>query len=156
MHRGQIRWLGRKELGPSNRCFQGASRDRLMRVRLAAKVGVSILVMLLAVLPVMACARPGAAMTAAEHDCCKRMAEQCGRSGMAKSHGCCQIQVSPGDLHALKAPSSQLDHSLLELHTQPVALRAIAAPQLMCTTNMPSPTHSPPGPLCSATTVLRI
>lgn len=127
-----------------------------MRVRLVTKVGVSILAMLLVALPVMACARPGAAMTAAEHDCCKRMAEQCGRSGMAKSHGCCQTQVSPNDFHALKAPSSQLDHSLLELHAQPVALQAIADPQLMFTESIPSPTHSPPGLLSSATTVLRI
>jgi hypothetical protein len=127
-----------------------------MRVRLATKVGVSVLAMLLAVLPVMACARPGAAMTAAEHDCCKHMAEQCGHSGMAKSHGCCQTQVSPGDLHALKAPSSQLDHSSLELPGQSVALQAIAATQLMFTTSMRFFTHSPPGPLCSATTVLRI
>src|SRR5260370_16878529 len=102
-----------------------------MGVRLATKVGVSILAMLLAALPVMACARPGAAMTAAEHDCCKRMAEQCGRSGMAKSHGCCQTQVSPGDFHALKAPSSQLDHSLLELHPQPITFQVIPNPQFM-------------------------
>ncbi len=126
-----------------------------MGVRLVAKVGVSVLTLLLAALPVMACARPGAAMTAAEHDCCKRMAEQCGHSGMAKSHGCCQTQVSPNDFHALKAPSSQLDHSLLELHTQPIALQAIAVPQLMFSTSIPFPTHSPPG-LLSATTVLRI
>jgi hypothetical protein len=127
-----------------------------MFVRLATKAGVSILAMLLAALPVMACARPGAAMTAAEHACCKRMAGQCGHSDMAKSHGCCQTQVSPGDLHALKAPSSQLDHSLLGLYGQPVALQAIVDPQLMLTTSAPSPTHSPPRLLCSATTVLRI
>ena len=127
-----------------------------MGVRLATKVGVSILAMLLAALPVMACARPGATMTAAEHDCCKRMAEQCGHSGMAKSHGCCQTQVSPNDFHALKAPSSHLDHSLLELHAQPVLLQAIADPELMFSTSVPFPTHSPPGLLSSATTVLRI
>jgi len=103
-------------------------------VRLAAKAGVAILAMMLAALPVMACARPGAAMTAAEHDCCKRMAEQCGHSGMAKSHGCCQTQVSPSDLHALKTSSSQLDHSLVDLHAQPVALQTIVAGQLMFTT----------------------
>ena len=127
-----------------------------MGVRLVAKVGVSVLALLLAALPVMACARPGAAMTPAEHDCCKRMAEQCGRSGMAKSHECCQTKASPNDFHALKAPSSQVDHSLLGLDAQPIALQAIAAPQLMFTTSIPSPTHSPPGPLSSATTVLRI
>jgi hypothetical protein len=127
-----------------------------MGVRLATKIGVSILAMLLAALPVMACARPGAAMTAAEHDCCKRMAEQCGRSGMAKSHGCCQTPVSPNDFHALKAPSSHLDHSLLELHTQPVALQAIAELQLIFSTSIPFPTHSPPGLVSLATTLLRI
>jgi hypothetical protein len=127
-----------------------------MRVRLATKAGVSILAMLLAVLPVMACARPGVAMTRAERDCCKRMAEQCGRSGMAKSHGCCQTQVSPGDLHALKALSSELDHSLLAFYEQPVAAQAIFDPQLMFTMGVPYPTHSPPGLPLLATTLLRI
>jgi hypothetical protein len=127
-----------------------------MSVRLAAKVGVSILAMLLAALPVMACARPGAAMTAAEHDCCKRMAEQCGHSGRVKSHGCCQTQILPSDLHALKASSSQLDHSLVDLHVQPVALQAMVAPQLMFTTGIYAPSHSPPGLLSSATSILRI
>ena len=127
-----------------------------MGVRLVAKVGTSALALLLAAMPVMACTIPGAVMTAAERDCCKRMAEQCGRSGMAKSHGCCQTQVSPNDFHALKAPSSHLDHSLLELQAQPVVLQAIADPQLMFSTSIPFPTHSPPGLLSSATTVLRI
>ncbi len=127
-----------------------------MSLRLVTKAGVSILAMLLAALPVMACARPGAAMTRAERDCCKRMAEQCGHSGMAKSHGCCQTQVSPGDLHALKAPSSPLDHSVLELHSQLVVLHATAAPLLISPVGASSPTHSPPGLLSLATSVLRI
>jgi hypothetical protein len=126
-----------------------------MHVRLATKAGVSILAMLLAALPVMACARPGAAMTRAERDCCKRMAEQCGHSGMVRSHGCCQTQVSQGDLHALKAPSSLLDHSLPELQAQSAALQAVTNTQLF-NTSTPSPTHSPPGLLCSASTILRI
>jgi hypothetical protein len=127
-----------------------------MSVRLMVKAGVAILAMLLAALPVMACARPGAAMTVAEHACCKRMAEQCGGSGMAKSHGCCQPQVSPSELHALKAPASQLDHPLLGAHAQPVASQAIFDSQLMFTASMPPPTDSPPGELSTATTVLRI
>src|SRR6266705_895979 len=112
-----------------------------MGVSFAAKAGVSIFALVLAALPAMACTVPGATMTAAERDCCKRMAEQCGHSGMAKSHGCCQPQVSPNHFHALKAPSSQLDHSSLELHAQPVALQAIADRQLMFTESIPSPTH---------------
>ncbi len=127
-----------------------------MGVRLAAKVGVATLALLLAALPVMACTLPGAAMTAAERDCCKRMAGQCGRSGMAKSHGCCQIQVSPSDFHALKASASQLDRSLVVLYAQPVALQTIADADSMLAANIASPTDSPPGLVYSATTVLRI
>jgi len=127
-----------------------------MGVRLAAKARVSILALLLATLPVMACTVPGAAMTAAERDCCQRMAEQCHRSGMANSHGCCQTQASQNGLHALKTSSSQLDHSLVDIHAQAVAVQAGTALPVMFTASIPSPTHSPPGLLASATTVLRI
>lgn len=127
-----------------------------MRLRLAAKIGVSTLALLLAALPVMACAVPGAAMTAAEQACCKRMANQCGHSGMAKSHGCCEIQTAPNDFHALKASSSQLDHSSIDLHAQPVALQTVADSQSIFTTNTGFPTHSPPELVFSASTVLRI
>ena len=126
-----------------------------MGVRLAAKARVSILALLLATLPVMACTVPGATMTAAERDCCQRMAEQCHRSGMANSHGCCQTQASQNGLHALKTSSSQLDHSLFQIHALPLALPVITVSQ-MFGTNVAFPTHSPPGPLYLATTVLRI
>jgi hypothetical protein len=127
-----------------------------MGVRLLVKVGISALALLMAVLPVMACTVPGAVMTAAERDCCKRMANQCGHSGMAKSHGCCEIQTAPNDFHALKASFSQLDHSLIDLYAQPIALQRIAVSQLMFTPNTAFPTHSPPGLVYSASTVLRI
>ena len=127
-----------------------------MGVNFAAKAGVSILALLLAALPVMACTVPGATMTAAERDCCKRMAEQCHRSGMANSHGCCQTQTSRNGFDALKASSSQLDHSLVDIHVQFAAMQAGTSLPLMLTASMPSPTHSPPGLLASVTTVLRI
>jgi hypothetical protein len=127
-----------------------------MGVRLAAKAGVWFLALLLPALPVMTCTIPGAAMTTAERDCCKRMAEQCGHSGMAKSHGCCQTQVSPDNFHAVKAQSSQLDHPLLDLYTQTGEAQAIFDSRWMFTSSMPSPTNSPPGPLPLATTILRI
>jgi hypothetical protein len=127
-----------------------------MGVRLLVKVGISALALLMAALPVMACTVPGAVMTAAERDCCKRMANQCGHSGMAKSHGCCEIQTAPNDFHALKASLSQLDHSLIDLYAQPIVLQRIAVSQLMFTPNTTFPTHGPPGLVYSATTVLRI
>ncbi len=127
-----------------------------MGVRLLVKIGISALAVLMAALPVMACTEPGAVMTAAERDCCKRMANQCGHSGMAKSHGCCEIQTAPNDFHALKASFSQLDHSLIDLYAQPIVLQRIAVSQLMFTPNTTFPTHGPPGLVYSATTVLRI
>jgi hypothetical protein len=36
---------------------------------------------MLAELPVVACVLPGAEMTSAERECCKKMAEQCGDMG---------------------------------------------------------------------------
>jgi hypothetical protein len=127
-----------------------------MRVRLAVKAGVSVLAMLLAALPVMACTRPGAEMTAAEHECCKKMAAQCGGSGMMKSHGCCQTEVATNSLDAVKASSCQIDHSLADLCGQAVPLETTLALQLAFATDIASPPHSPPGLLSSASTVLRI
>jgi hypothetical protein len=125
-------------------------------VSLTAKIGVSTLALLLAALPAVACAVPGTVMTAAERACCKRMADQCGHSGMAKSHGCCEIQTAPNDFHALKASFAQLDHSLIDLHAQPAESQTTADSHLRFTTNTPFPTHSPPGLAYSATTILRI
>jgi len=127
-----------------------------MRVRLAVKAGVSVLAMLMAALPVMACARPGAEMTAAERECCKKMAAQCGGAGMMKSHKCCQTDIAPNSLDAMKTSSSQIDHSLPDFCAQVVPLEATAALQPAFATNIASPPHSPPGLLSSATTVLRI
>jgi hypothetical protein len=125
-------------------------------VSLTAKIGVSTLALLLAALPAVACAVPGTVMTAAERECCKRMADQCGYSGMAKSHGCCEIQTAPNDFHALKASFTQLDHFLMDLHMQPAESQTTAGAHLLFTTNTPFPTHSPPGLAYSASTVLRI
>jgi hypothetical protein len=127
-----------------------------MRARLAVKVGVSILAMLLAALPVMACVQPGAEMTAPERECCKKMAAQCGGAGMMKSHKCCQTDIAPNSLDAMKTSSSQIDHSLPDFCAQVVPLEAKAALQPTFATNIASPPHSPPGLLSSATTVLRI
>jgi hypothetical protein len=92
-----------------------------MMLKLLIKVGVSALVLMLAALPVAACESPGAAMTSAERECCKKMAEQCGDMGMAKAHPCCKATATPADFHALKTVSAQLDHvSLALFHALPL------------------------------------
>ena len=68
------------------------------------KVGVSLLLLVLAT-PMMACLIPALAMTAAERDCCKRMAGDCGHKGKAQSHSCCQTITVPEHLAAIKSSS---------------------------------------------------
>jgi hypothetical protein len=127
-----------------------------MLVSLAAKAVVAILAMLLAALPVMACVIPGTTMTSAERECCKRMAEQCGHSGMAKSHGCCQIQASPSNFEVLKSNSFQLNCSVADLHLQPAIFQTTGDSPLLVIAEIASESHGPPGLSSVTTTVLRI
>ncbi|SRR5258707_15716044 len=128
-----------------------------MLLRLLRKVGVFGLAVLFAALPVMACAVPNAAMTAAERECCKKMAEQCGDMGMAKSHPCCRSTATPADFHALKTASSQLHHvSLVLFHALPLTAQADTYCSLGQGSSRVSCTHSPPGLEFLTTTILRI
>src|ERR1700676_2360351 len=128
-----------------------------MRLKLVHKVAVFALAVLFAALPVMACVVPNAAMTAAEQECCKKMAGQCGDMGMEKSHPCCQVTATPADFHALKTASSQLAHvSLVLLHALPLPVQTEAYFSLAQWSSHVFCTHSPPGLDSLATTVLRI
>ena len=128
-----------------------------MGVRLAIKVGVSAVALMLAALPVAACVLPGAGMTSAERECCKKMAEQCGDMGMAKSHPCCQPTTTSLDFHALKASSSSQDHvNLVALQGLPISVQGVTCLSLTPLAFQVSYAHSPPGLESLATTVLRI
>jgi hypothetical protein len=126
-------------------------------LKLLVKLGVSALVLMLAGLPVAACVLPGAAMTSAERECCKKMAGQCGDMGMAKSHPCCKVTATPADFHALKTASSQLDNvSLVLFHALSLTARNDPYFSLAQWLSRVSCTHSPPGLGSLAATVLRI
>ena len=128
-----------------------------MTLKLVQKVAVFALAVLFAGLPVMACVVPNAAMTAAERECCKKMAGQCGDMGMAKSHPCCRVTATPADFHALKTTSSQLDHVILVLfHALPMTAETGPYLSLVQWSSCLSCTHSPPGLGSTNTTVLRI
>jgi hypothetical protein len=138
-------------------CVLVSAVDRLVMVKLLIKVGVSALALMLAALPVAACVLPGAAMASAERECCKKMAEQCGDMGMAKSHPCCRVTATPADFHALKTTSSQLDHvSLVLFHALPITAQTDSYLSLARWSSCVSCTHSPPGLGSTNTTVLRI
>jgi hypothetical protein len=50
-----------------------------------------VITVLWAATPAIACLVPMRAMTQAEHDCCAKMAQECGSSMMPSSHSCCQV-----------------------------------------------------------------
>jgi hypothetical protein len=129
-----------------------------MMLKRVQKVAVLALAGWFAALPAMVCVVPNAAMTSAERECCKKMAEKCGDVGMAKSHPCCQVTATPtADFHALKTASSQLHHvSLVLVHALPLTSRADADSSLAQWASRVSCTHSPPGLESLNTTVLRI
>lgn len=59
--------------------------------------------------PAIACLVPMHQMTKAEHDCCLKMAQECGSSMMPSSHSCCQVQrhetaVSPVSTYSPTRP----------------------------------------------------
>jgi hypothetical protein len=101
------------------------------------KVGVSVLSLLLLATPIMACVMPAAAMTAAERDCCKRMAHQCANKGMAKTHSCCQTTTVPDHLPAIKSSS--------DVNAKPLALVLIHALPPVLTVAMVAESGLSPG-----------
>lgn len=153
---GQARDEGKLKPLPAC-CVLLSAVDRLVMLKLLLKVGVSALALMLAALPVAACVLPGAAMTSAERECCKKMAGQCGDMGMAKTHPCCKVTATPADFHALKTVSSQLDHvSLVQFHALPLSAQADVYFSLAQWSSRVSCTHSPPGLESLTTTILRI
>ena len=126
-------------------------------MKLVGKLGVTALALMLAALPVAACVLPGAAMTSAERECCRKMAERCGDMGMGKSHPCCKVAATHADFHALKTASSQLDHvSLVLFHALPLTAQTDSYFSVPQWSSRVSCTHSPPGLESLTTTVLRI
>ena len=126
-------------------------------MKLVGKVGVSLLSLLLFAAPIMACALPAMAMSAAERECCKRMAQECGNKGMATSHSCCQTVSVPDHLPAIKSSSEfgskhltpALVHALPPIQTIATMLESGLSP---CATDIHSPPVSPPASI----SVLRI
>ena len=126
-------------------------------MKLAVKVGVSLLSLLLLAAPVMACTLQANAMTAAERDCCKRMAQECGKGKMSQSHSCCKTVAMPDHLPVIKS-SSEFNaghHALVLAHVLPqisVAMPLVEFAPAVWASNM----HGPPGSPPVTISVLRI
>jgi len=128
---------------------------RLATLKSLGKLGVLMLALMLAALPVVGCMLPGAAMTAAERDCCKKMAERCGGVGMEPSHSCCHPNDSLDNRPVAKAASPTLSHfTFAVLHIGPQA--ELVAPTLTVSNSWAIQLHDPPGQSPPDNTVLRI
>jgi hypothetical protein len=115
------------------------------------------LTVLFAAMPVLACAMPNSAMTAAERECCKKMAGQCGDMGMAKSHPCCQKTSTSSDFDALKTASSQDHHfSLTVFHALALPFAVSSNSSLAQWSFSTLYPHGPPGLAPTFQTILRI
>ena len=122
-----------------------------------ANVGVSLLSLLLFATPIVACTMQANAMTAAERDCCKRMAQECGKGKMSQSHSCCKTVAMPDHLPAMKASSdSNFAHHVLVLaHSLPQT--SVAVPLVEFAPGVwASDMHGPPGSPPVTISVLRI
>jgi len=101
--------------------------------------------------PVMACLVPDAEMSAAERECCKHMAQECGSMNMPSSHSCCETEVRQAApmLHVEKAQAApQVTAAII------VTSPAVAEIRPFHLTS--SETHSPPESPPSSTSILRI
>ena len=113
-------------------------------VRFGRKLVGVLLLGLLFGYPAMACLVPNAEMTAAERDCCKHMAQQCGSMNMRSSHSCCQKEVSrPNSM--LSATFAQLVSPAL---SDPVVAElpdSVAVGTEFSSFELHPPPESPPG-----------
>ena len=123
---------------------------------MAGKLGALALVVVVLTAPTMACLLPTAAMTATEHECCKQMAEQCGKIGMPSSHSCCRRLASP-DVSSFVVPHARPaadDFVTVAIAAAPTALQASVSPAPHHT--WIDGIHGPPGSPPIKTSVLRI
>ena len=75
--------------------FLARKAVHLMRMNRVGRFAAAMVAVLWALTPSVACFLPTNAMTAAELECCHKMAYQCGSSTMASSHTCCRTLPQP-------------------------------------------------------------
>jgi hypothetical protein len=75
--------------------FSARKAVDLMRMNRLGRFAAAMVAVLWALTPSVACFLPTNAMTAAELECCHKMAFECGSSTMASSHTCCRRSPQP-------------------------------------------------------------
>jgi hypothetical protein len=123
-----------------------------MRVSRIGALTMLVITVLWAATPAIACLVPMHQMTKAEHDCCLKMAQECGSSMMPSSHSCCQghqrdTAVSPVGTYS---PTRPFDVAIV----QPISILLISSPS--GSLNVPAREAPPPESSPGFSSVLRI
>jgi hypothetical protein len=125
-------------------------------LKLVSKVGVFALALILSAVPTMACMLPTVTLTAAERECCKKMANECGRAGMPSSHSCCQRLTGAETATFIKAPGAQLDHLASISYVSPAISFLLQTDLTVVHESLDFGVNRPPGSPPATISVLRI
>jgi hypothetical protein len=123
-------------------------------VKSTSKLAVLVLVVSLWASPVMACMLPDADLSAEERECCKNMADDCGRMAMPASHSCCKVEVRQADSYLINSRFPTV-HSVSSV-TLFVSAREHSLPATPLQANPMSAGHSPPASPPETISILRI
>jgi hypothetical protein len=121
-------------------------------LRNTGKFAAILLLLTLVGTPAMACMLPSAALTPAEHECCRRMARQCGSMRMPASHSCCRTEVRPSHAY-LKTAAAMVGHDAVAIAPAEIV---VPSSSLALQNVAPSFVEHPPPEITLSTIVLKI
>jgi hypothetical protein len=123
-----------------------------MQVSRKGALTMLVVTVLWAVTPAIACMIPLRPMTHAEHECCKKMAQQCGSSAMPSSHSCCQGHQREGAISPVPtySPTRPFDVAIIP---QTAVLLVASEPILLASGALEAP---PPEASPGFSSILRI
>jgi hypothetical protein len=120
-------------------------------LRNAGKFAAILLLLTLVGSPAMACMLSSAALTPAEHECCRRMARQCGSMRMPASP-CCRTEVRPSHAY-LKTAAAMVSHDAVAIAPAEIV---VPSSSLALQNVAPSFVEHPPPEITLSTIVLKI
>jgi hypothetical protein len=118
------------------------------------QIGVVTMLLLLSVVPAMACLIPGATMTAQERACCRSMGARCGQPDMPASHSCCKETLPVIGKKTIDSRTATIH--LFAVATIPLAAWDMMIPVLAVCGRIGYADFSPPGSPPTSVSVLRI
>jgi hypothetical protein len=123
-------------------------------VKWTSKLAVLVLVVSVWASPAVACMLPDADLTGEERECCKSMADDCGRMAMPASHSCCKVVVRQADAYLINSRFPNV-HSVSSV-TLFVSTIEHSLPPTLLQANTMFDGHLPPASPPETISILRI